>query len=81
MVPTMRPLLRIDDASWLGMKPSRSITAMMRARVSGETLPGSASARDTVIAATPARLAISFMPTGLARVMGIRSPQAGAPAV
>ena len=62
MVPMMRRLERIEEASWLRMKPSRSITAITRARVSGSTLSGSVSTRDTVIGATPARRAISFMP-------------------
>ena len=61
-VPIMRPLPRMLEASWLGTKPACSIASRTFARVSGETMSGLDSARDTVIGATPTRLAISRTP-------------------
>ncbi len=45
----------------LGTYPSRSIAASMACRVSDETLSGLRRARETVISATPAASATSFM--------------------
>ena len=70
-VPIMRPLPRMLDARRFGTKPAASMASSTLARVSGDTMSGLESTRDTVIGATPTRFAISRTPR---RFSGLSPP-------